>query len=67
MSKEDSHPLVVSTTTVVLSTWKPLQHTTHRQLMLDSSSNSCELGLIPRLFVVLYIRFIGYKKTVNKK
>jgi len=44
-------PPVFSATSAVLSSWKPLQPDAIRQLILDSSSKSCELDLLPPFLV----------------
>ena len=50
-STENSPPPVFSSTAAVLSSWKPLQPDAIRQLIMDSSSKSCELDLLPPFLV----------------
>src|SRR6218665_1828063 len=54
-STEDSPPPVVSTTTAVLSSLEPLLFAALCQLILDSSSKSCELDMLPPLLVKEFI------------
>ena len=54
-STEGSPPPVFSTTTAVLSSWDPIQPDALRKLILDSSSKSCELDLLPPFLVKEFI------------